>query len=183
MVSPLPTPRLGLGPQASPSQLEEESGVPGIEGLTPGRVEPGLPESQGRPGRGRREHLLSWASPSCGCKAWADRGPGACPLRSPARCPRPWEMRQAPEGGESPPWLSPSLTGVRAHSSSWGLQDADARRGPWRWGQAGLVRVSTQQGPASGSQGRGEDTLAGECDESGAGHLPHGEALLVPFSK
>ena len=131
MVSPLPTPRLGLGPQASPSQLEEESGVPGIEGLTPGRVEPGLPESQGRPGRGRREHLLSWASPSCGCKAWADRGPGACPLRSPARCPRPWEMRQAPEGGESPPWLSPSLTGVRAHSSSWGLQDADARRGPW----------------------------------------------------
>ena len=38
-------------------------------------------------------------------------------------------------------------------------------------------------GPASGAQGRGEDTLAGECDESGAGHLPHGEAFLVPFSK
>ena len=39
------------------------------------------------------------------------------------------------------------------------------------------------RGAASGAQGRGEDTLAGECDESGAGHLPHGEALLVPFSK
>lgn len=41
-----PAPRLGLGPQASPSQLEEESESQGW-GLTPGQAEPGLPKGSG----------------------------------------------------------------------------------------------------------------------------------------
>lgn len=121
-------------------------------GLTPGQAEPGLPKGQGLPGHGCCEHVLSWASPSCGCKAWAERGPGACPPRSPTCCPGPQEVHQAPEGGKSPPRLSPSLIGVHAHSSSQDLQGADTRRGPWRWGQVGLVWVSIQQSPALGSQ-------------------------------
>lgn len=66
-------------------------------GLTPGQVEPGLPRGQGLPGHGCCEHVLSWASPSCGCKAWAE-GPGACPPPQPTCCPGPQEVHQAPEG-------------------------------------------------------------------------------------
>ena len=40
-----------------------------------------------------------------------------------------------------------------------------------------------ERGPASGTQAGDEDTLGGDGDGPAAGHLPQGEASLVPSSK